>query len=272
MPLGLEFLRRRDKGFSCVACFRRETSLTSCVRYTPRRMLGEPDPASSPPVGCIRVCFVRHGQAMRNADREACRMRDTVLTLRGVQEAQQLREHRALAPLPRPLLVVVSPLRRALQIATHGLRAWATNTSVGENKSQEVCFVANSDLQECTSYPCDMGTPQAELQQDFPQVDFSALYDAWVEKRPPHHDTRSARLTRFTSWCAQFKVNRLVAVTHGLVCHENLGVCLANGDVVGACLDRVTLQWSPYTYPQSNRKQPSATQPPSVPWRVYECW
>ena len=85
-------------------------------------------------------------------------------------------------------------------------------------------------------------------------MDFSALDDAWVKKAPPQHHLTSVRLQRSTAWCAHKAVNDLVAVTHGLVCQETLGVSLANGDVVGAFLDRATFQWSPFTYPQSNAK------------------
>ena len=181
--------------------------------------------------GFLRVYFVRHGEARHNASRDGWQERDPGLTRLGEEQAAKLRAHPALVSLKKPLFVVVSPLRRALQTATIAFGSCS--------------MLANSDLQECTTNPCDMGTPQEELQKDFPDVDFTGLDSAWVEKEAPKHDDPNVRVNRFMTWCRGVTAETIIVVTHGLVCSSILGVSLAHADVIGASLDRSTSSWVP---------------------------
>lgn len=190
----------------------------------------------------LRVYFIRHGEARHNVDPEAWKERDPPLTARGEAQASQLRHHPLLVGLRRPLIVVVSPLRRTLQTATLGF--------TGQEEAAGPCrFVANSDLQETTFYPCDLGRPQSDLAGEFAEVDFSGLDgEAWVEKEAPKHHDRWVRLQRFAGWCAAHPAEELVAVTHQGVCQLLFGVLLDNCDVLGVSLQRATLRWEPLTY------------------------
>ena len=68
--------------------------------------------------GFLRVYFVRHGQARHNATRDGWQERDPALTAWGKAQAEYLRVHLAFVSLEKPLFIVLSPLRRALQTAT----------------------------------------------------------------------------------------------------------------------------------------------------------
>ena len=74
---------------------------------------------TAPPAPPLRVFFIRHAEAEHNVDRvDASSERDPPLTPQGKAQAEELRGHEHLAVLRRPLLVVSSPLRRALQTTT----------------------------------------------------------------------------------------------------------------------------------------------------------
>ena len=93
--------------------------------------------------------------------------------------------------------------------------------------------------------PCDMGTPQDKLQEDFPDVAFTGSDSVWVEKEAPNHDNPQVRMIRFMMWCREVTAETIRVVMHGLVCSSILGGRLAHADVIGASLDRSTLGWVP---------------------------
>merc|ERR1711957_132121 len=167
------------------------------------------------------------------------RLRDPPLTDVGQEQAKTLLTHSSLTSLRRPLTVVVSPLQRTLETAVLGF-------------GTDCRFIANSDLQETTVYPCDMGFPQQILKDDFPSVDFSELDDAWVEKEEPLHHATYKRLDRFLHWCAALPHDEVACVTHQNVCCDLTSVMLNHCDVVGVTLNRSTLEVSPLIYDGSN--------------------
>jgi broad specificity phosphatase PhoE len=66
-------------------------------------------------------------------------------------------------------LVVVSPLRRALQTASYILESFPTTPRIEVSK----------DSAEIMVDPCDIGSPPSVLAKEFPSWDFSQLQDYW---------------------------------------------------------------------------------------------
>src|SRR6202022_4107669 len=64
----------------------------------------------------------------------------------------------------KPTLIVTSPLRRCLQTVVHAFSQLI--------KSGDVRAIANPDLMEVSTAPCDTGTPLDRLQEEFPQIQF----------------------------------------------------------------------------------------------------
>lgn len=216
-------------------------SATNCEDSTPRKCARSMStfwkvPCAVPVSKTIDVYFVRHGEARHNIIDSAWTELDPCLTPKGESQAAALHGHTLLKGLRRPLLVAVSPLWRCLQTSVLGCGGGAT-------------FVANSDLQEPTPFPCDTGRPSSALAAAFPSVDFTGLDgDAWRHWEPPRHHDKWARLERFALWCAACPQDQLVVVSHQHVCRMLLGVVLDNCDVVGMTLDRESCRWAPLAY------------------------
>jgi len=217
------------------------------------------------------VWCVRHGQAEHNvavnAEMAKCRaegrkwvnetsqavgIRDPALTEFGQKQARiastdPLICDSALAPSGSPdraQLVVVSPLRRTLQTAL-GLCGAASDPNF------EV--LANPDIQECISVPCNTGRPLEALREEFSTgVDFSMLEpcpSTWFEKPSPvaieNHAEHipegmaalRSRCARFTDWLAARPEDRIIVVAHHtLFCHL-LNIDFLNCEVIEMALD-----------------------------------
>lgn len=132
-----------------------------------------------------RIYAVRHGQSEWNvlyktlsseADRYSPRMKtiDCDITALGkeqsLQAGMQLAEK--FASTKRKIdLMMISPLRRALQTASHVLEAFPEN----ERPVVEICELCSEVLLDA----CDIGTVPTELAREFPQWDFSNLDPFW---------------------------------------------------------------------------------------------
>lgn len=193
------------------------------------------DEAELPP---LHAYFVRHGEALHNVDEEeGWKTVDTALTELGLQQARALQEHPLLLELPTPVTVVVSPLKRALQTALGAL----------EGKGR---FLVHRDLQESGRFACNCGRPVPELEAEFPSVDFSLLTpEVWADRRGPRDRVElPGRLQSLTRWCAGRSEEVLVLVGHGQVFRKLLGPFFENCEVLGATLDRRSLEWQPLAY------------------------
>jgi len=193
-------------------------ALPTAPAAAPAAAATAPLPARTPPPH-KRVWFVRHGEAEHNVlidqGLPSSHLRDPGLSPRGIEQACSLPADPLLlsgALMPpgseaRAQRVVSSPCKRALQTAVQLARAAA------------LPVLALPMLQECTDNPCDTGRPRAELEAEFPDVDFSALHDRWYEKVGSNRgdqgrDLLRQRCVRIKEWLVRSPEQRLVVVAH----------------------------------------------------------
>ena len=186
--------------------------------------------AAEVPEGGVVVSFIRHGEGIHNVAQREWRAaagwdgasepytldndpggayQDALLTPKGEAEARALRA-RAEA-MPAPQLMVVSPLRRSTQT---GLLAF-------ERRVAEGLPVLAHDLAHETGgrHTCDRRLPRAQLQAQFPAVDYGLLEQ---EEDPLWGDgvTREtwpevcARAGRFLAWLRGRAAPRSVVAAH----------------------------------------------------------
>lgn len=131
-------------------------------------------------MGKRRIFVIRHGESEWNVLRQAYPTEeeryhprmftvDCDITELGVRQAQEAGKELA-TKLDSIDLVVISPLRRALQTAHHVLN----NFPSPPNEVQ-----ISKDAAEVMVDPCDIGSSPTRLCQEFPTWDFSHLQEHW---------------------------------------------------------------------------------------------
>ena len=181
-----------------------------------------------------RILVIRHAESVWNVlrqqypnpeDRYHPRMWtiDCDITEKGVQQA-----HAAGKELAKDIgsvdLLVISPLRRALQTASLLLEAFST---------QPAQVLISSDATELMTDPCDIGSNPKNLAKEFPAWDFSHLDENWWHGGKSQDETLTLmrdhkglesdeeaemRINRFKNWLRKISAEagqNIVIVCHG---------------------------------------------------------
>ena len=115
-----------------------------------------------------QMILLRHGQSEFNLHFSATRrdpgIVDARLTELGHAQAAEAAHQLAQVPVSR---IIVSPYTRALQTAAPLARALG------------VPVLINPIVRERYAFACDVGTPRAELEQAWPEHDFSGIEEVW---------------------------------------------------------------------------------------------
>jgi broad specificity phosphatase PhoE len=130
--------------------------------------------------GKCKIFAIRHGQSVWNVlhsnhpsqeERYHPRMWtvDCDITNIGVQQAKQAGENLG-AEISSIDLVIISPLRRALQTASLLLENFPAKPSQ---------ILISKDAAEVMVDPCDIGSSPKKLAKEFPKWDFSHLSENW---------------------------------------------------------------------------------------------
>ena len=166
--------------------------------------------------------LLRHGQSEFNVHFSKTRVdpgiEDPALTPLGRSQAVEAAEHLAGLPIRR---IVASPYRRALQTAM----------AVAERLMIEIEI--DPLIRERCWFVCDVGTPAAQLRQDWPHIDFGDLPDRWWPEAGESEDELDARCRAFadrldsaTGW------GETVYVSHWGFIRGLTGHTVANGTLV----------------------------------------
>jgi broad specificity phosphatase PhoE len=169
------------------------------------------------------IHLVRHAQGVHNLSTENQQIHDPDLTPLGETQCADLRNsfpyHDKITHL------VASPMRRTLRTC---LLAFAPDVEAGKR------IIAQPELQELSTLPCDTGSDLEVLTRDFDatKVDFSLVKDGWNDKSPespwaPAIEKLDARAMRARVWLrelgAQCKAAEgeahIVVVSHGGFIH-----------------------------------------------------
>lgn len=173
------------------------------------------------------IVLIRHGQSTFNAHFEQTGVdpghRDARLTDLGKMQAAKARDLLAERHFD---LVVSSPLTRALQ------------TSQVIFKDRKLPFHVNDTHREWLEGIAEVGRPPAELQRDFPHLDFSHLADPWWHDEPSSaaafspepHAIFVKRVAAFKAWLMAHPSAHIAVVGHGTFFSALTGRWLQNGE------------------------------------------
>lgn len=176
--------------------------------------------------------FIRHAQGEHNVAGEHDKanyllpeFEDSILTSKGLLQCEQLKNKLVQSgTAAKAQLVVVSPLRRALQTATHSLPFLMPPVSTA------CAWVALEQVREVTGlHPCDRRFPISVQEEYFPHVNFreyieseeDALYGLYSAREPP--EDVQARCRQFLLWAMARPEKELVVVTHSAFLRELFG-------------------------------------------------
>jgi broad specificity phosphatase PhoE len=127
---------------------------------------------------------------------------DPPLTALGVSQARAVAQRNP-SLLTSSALLVSSPLRRTLQTA---LLAFHRNP------------LPHPGFQENSSKPCDTGSPAAQLNKEFPELDFTLVVDGWDSKEgewAPDEPSLAQRAAKMRKWLKDREENEIIVITHG---------------------------------------------------------
>jgi len=209
---------------------------------------------------CKIVTLIRHAQGYHNAagerDRDSYKdekYRDAHLTERGWAQGRRAREHSSSVyssgQLPRPELVVVSPLMRTLETAG-AIFGFEEEEGLGDESARllmkprpavkgrvgpapsngifaDLPFIAHEDCREETgAHPCDGRRPKSESAAAFPGVDFSLiehehddLYSRQREGEREPKESVMARARKFAQWLLSRPERHIAVVSHAGFLH-----------------------------------------------------
>ncbi|OCL05552.1 phosphoglycerate mutase-like protein [Glonium stellatum] len=176
------------------------------------------------------LVLVRHAQALHNIDKDRS-IPDPDLSPLGFEQCVALRDHlkENLPQHPDVDLIIVSPMRRAIQTASVALD-WLIERGVKVH--------LDADWQENSNKPCDTGTAISELKKEFPNFDFSSVDNVYPDKTSPagrrYAHTKSAVLARAQA-CLHNLYHRpekmILIVSHSAFLRLAVsGTCFANAD------------------------------------------
>ena len=180
------------------------------------------------------IYLIRHGQSLFNAHFEATGTDpwhiDAPLTELGHSQAAAARD--VVAAMPRPDLVLSSPLTRAIQ------------TTMGIFGGTGVPVEVTCRHREHLGHSCDIGRSPKALTAEFPHLAFDHLTDPWWHVGP--HDANGVpvepehvftpRVTEFAAWLAAHEAPTIAVIGHGTFFRALTGRGFANCEVV---------RWSP---------------------------
>ncbi|PWY94989.1 hypothetical protein BO94DRAFT_542273 [Aspergillus sclerotioniger CBS 115572] len=163
-----------------------------------------------------RIHLVRHAEGYHNLGFTYWNIPDPLLTNHGKRQCLALRQ--SFAAMPSVELVVSSPLRRAIYTGIEGF--------CSEWEGQERKLIALPDLQELSSFPCDVGSSvsdlKAEMEGERLPVDLSLVGEAWRDKTGRFAPTReriTARCGDLRHWLHARPEKEIVVVSHGGLLH-----------------------------------------------------
>jgi broad specificity phosphatase PhoE len=165
------------------------------------------------------MILLRHGQSEFNLHFSATRrdpgIVDPRLTDLGHVQANQAAAALADQGIER---IIVSPYTRALQTAGPVARALG------------VPVIVDPIVRERFAFACDIGSPRADLERDWPTHDFSAIDDIWWprQEEPEHSIVRRATDFRSTL-AARHDWARTLVVSHWGFILSMTGQSVTNG-------------------------------------------
>ena len=171
------------------------------------------------------IHLFRHAEAAHNSEDDTS-IRDPYLTINGIAQAEQILTTYKF--LNQPTLVLVSPLKRALQTALYAFHP-IFNKRVTKLYPQEQAprFLALPQLQEVSENPCDTGISLSSLKKEYGEyIEFSDEWfesDEWFRKQNTTFANENVLLGKraksVRDFLNQSPHEEVIVVTHGDFSH-----------------------------------------------------
>lgn len=159
------------------------------------------------------IYFVRHGQVSHDVDENGVhREHDPLLNDEGRKQALQLQHDLDAEKLPIEL-ILVSPMRRALETMKIGFQHYI------EDKHIPVKVIPL--LQDCGDWACNVGSYTKDLEKQFPGYDYTACHEDPVFPKKEKiykadYETSIQRSRVLAEFFAKIPEKVFAVVTHGV--------------------------------------------------------
>lgn len=171
------------------------------------------------PLQPSEVCFIRHAQACHNVHKDNILIPDNPLTMDGVNQCKKARYTWAASIFNAADLIVVSPMRRALQTAV-----WLNDLNTSDQR-----FLVTSLCTERWSGACDEGTCKSQLIKDYPYLlGWQGIQELEEEWWPRQADNEVDRVNKFLSFLRSRPERKVVVISHGGLLSYIVGYKLTN--------------------------------------------
>ncbi|WP_019413963.1 histidine phosphatase family protein [Paenisporosarcina sp. TG20] len=159
----------------------------------------------------MELFFVRHGQGEHTLDLpQSLDTSDPALTKNGILQAEELREQ---LPLTEDDIVVISPIRRALQTAL----IWSDDVNCKKIVTPLVSPRMFPQKPNSKTLPCDVLLTKESIKKDFPSffIDTNSSNQLWSKGLNTLNDFEFNALAEdFLEWYKKQDTKRIYIVSH----------------------------------------------------------
>ena len=161
------------------------------------------------------IHLVRHAQGVHNLSYKKHKIRDPLLTPKGVTQCENVSATFPATQQASIKLLAASPLRRTIYTALH---------TFPDVVKRGLKILALPEAQETGDKPCDIGSDPEVLEKEFETspVDFSLVHDGWTSKTGPGATDAEAvreRALVVRRWLRDPEEDVICLVSHGGFLH-----------------------------------------------------
>ncbi|WP_404468941.1 histidine phosphatase family protein [Sutcliffiella horikoshii] len=159
----------------------------------------------------MELVFIRHGEGEHTLDiPRSLQICDPALTAEGVSQSKLLREQ---FPLTEEDILVISPLRRALQTADY----WSSNVNCKKIVSPLVSPRIFPQVPSGKTLPCDEILSKRKIEEEFPGFDLQNEFpeEMWINGINTLPELQfNLQAKKFLNWCKRQENPKIYVVSH----------------------------------------------------------
>ncbi len=159
----------------------------------------------------MELIFIRHGEGEHTLNiPNSLQASDPVLTNEGINQAKLLRTQ---LPLLKEVILVISPLRRALQTAHY----WSEGINCKKLVNPLVSPRIFPQVSDGRTLPCDELLDRQKISDEFPNVQIEEklpeeLWANGINNLPQQNFNQLAK--QFLDWCSQQETQKIYVISH----------------------------------------------------------
>ncbi len=159
----------------------------------------------------MELIFIRHGEGEHTLNiPKSLQISDPILTDEGINQAKLLRTQ---LPLSKDDILVISPLRRALQTAHY----WSEGINCKKVVNPLVSPRIFPQVSEGRTLPCDKLLDRQKISDEFPNIQIEdefpeEIWEKGINVMPQQYFNHLAK--QFLDWCRQQETQKIYIVSH----------------------------------------------------------